>query len=80
MKTKAYILPNNSGEATSEKQQADLCIICQVSSLATCIVQYIMIYQIPYFLGLYFIRVWCLETLIFLLLIGILMHDFTGWI
>jgi len=57
LKTKTYILPNNSGEAISEEQQTDLCIICQVSSLAACIVQYIMIHQIPYFLELYFIQV-----------------------
>jgi len=40
LKKKIYILPNNSGEATSEEQQTDLCIICQVSSLAALYVRY----------------------------------------
>jgi len=37
MRTKTYILLDNLEGSTSQKQKIDLCIICQVSNLVSCI-------------------------------------------
>jgi len=35
MQTKTYILPHNLKGSTFEEQKIDLCVICQVSNLAS---------------------------------------------
>jgi len=52
VKTKTFLAPNNLEGVTSDEQEIDLCVICQVWILVPCIIQRIIIHQMSYFIGI----------------------------